>query len=87
MAVRVVAGPREAASRVKAVVGTLMHWRLIVDRSPAELSAGASPVFEENQLEEKDMRFWLVDFVVLPAQALSQVSIHMSRARRGFVPV
>lgn len=71
---------------MKVVVVKLMHWRLIVDRPPAGLSANGALGLGWNLLEEKDMWFWLVDFVVLPAQALPQVSIYIVLTHPDVVP-
>ena len=48
----------------------LVHWRLVVHWSPAHLLDTGQAMGMLGLLEEEDMWFWLVDFVVLPAQTL-----------------
>jgi hypothetical protein len=47
----------------------LMHWRLVVDRSPEAVSNFYAKK-TEYVLEEQDVWFWLMDFIMLPTQAL-----------------
>jgi hypothetical protein len=47
-----------------------VHGRLIVDGSPVLVSGERGGAVYPDLLEEQDVWFWLVDFVMLPAQAL-----------------
>jgi hypothetical protein len=47
-----------------------VHGGLVVDRSPGHVSTDSGGPVEGGLLEEQDVWLWLVDFVVLPAQAL-----------------
>jgi hypothetical protein len=52
---------------------TLVHWRLVIDRSPGAVSSKlGGGAMSRDLLEEQNVWFWLVHLVVLPAQALQE---------------
>lgn len=46
---------------------TSMHWRLVVDWPPRYRLDSIQQFDIHDLLEEEDVWFWLMDFVVLPA--------------------
>jgi hypothetical protein len=55
-----------------------VHRRLVVDRSPGRVSSDSGGPVDKDSLEEQDVWFWLVNFVVLPAQTLRLCQLRYS---------